>query len=137
MLNPTPLLGALRFTPTGRGSLAGRKTITADAVPRLSDPRHPPRVFELHQLGSGADRYMLQVDAERGVLLEVVATRDGEPFHRITTQRIAFDHPIDPERFRFVPPPGEEVHPAGGPHRLKHVALTEAQHLAPFTVLIP
>jgi hypothetical protein len=60
----------------------------------------------------GGDRYLRQVDADRGVLLEVVATRDGEPFHRITTQRIAFDHPIDPERFRFVPPPGETVRTA-------------------------
>jgi hypothetical protein len=137
MLDPTPLLGALTFAPTGRGSLAGRETITADAVPRPSDPRRPPRVFELHQLGSGADRYTLQVDVERGVLLEAVATRDGEPFQRITTERIVFDHPIDPERFRFVPPPGEEVQPAWGRHRLRHVPLTEAQQLAPFTVLIP
>ncbi|MGH2892963.1 MAG: hypothetical protein ACRDPM_06815 [Solirubrobacteraceae bacterium] len=137
MLDPTPLLGALSFTPTGRGSLAGRETITALAVPRVSDPRRPPRVFELHQLGSGAERYMLQVDAKRGVLLEVVARHDGEPFQRITTERIAFDHPIDPERFRFVPPTGEQVQPPGGRHRHKHVPLTEAQQLAPFTVLIP
>lgn len=137
MLDPTPLPGALRFTPTGRGGLAGRETITADAVPRLSDKRRPPRVFELHQLGSGGDRYALQVDAERGVLLEVVATRDGEPFHRIATERIAFDRPIDPERFRFVPPAGEKVQPAWGRHRLRHVPLMEAQQLAPFTVLIP
>ncbi|MBV9536762.1 MAG: hypothetical protein JO321_15265 [Solirubrobacterales bacterium] len=137
MLDPTPLLGALRFTPTGRGRVAGRETMTADAVPRLRDERRPSPAFELHQLGSGGDRYGLQVDAERGVLLEVVATRDGEPFHRITTERIAFDDPIDPERLRFVPPAGEEVRSAWGQHRLRHVPLTEAQQLAPFTVLVP
>jgi hypothetical protein len=91
----------------------------------------------LHQLGSGAERYLLGVDAERGVLLEVIAMRNGEPFHRITTERIAFDKSIDPERFRFVQPAGEKVRPAWDEHRLRHVRLPEAQRLAPFTVLVP
>jgi hypothetical protein len=81
MLDPTPLLSALKFVATGRSEVAHRATITADVTPRPSDPRRRPRSFELHELGSGADRYRLQVDAERGVLLEVVALRDGEPFH--------------------------------------------------------
>ena len=137
ILDPTPLLGTLRFTPTGRGRLAGRETITADAVPRLSDRRERPHMFELHQLGGGADCYALQVDAERGVLLEAVALRDGAPFQRITTEQVAFDHAIDPERFRFRPPAGEEIQPPWGQHRVRHVPLAEAQQLAPFTVLVP
>jgi hypothetical protein len=123
MLDPTPLLGSLRFTPVGRGHVAGRDTLTADAVPRLTDARQHPRAFALHQLGGGADRYTLEIDADRGVLLEVTALRDGEPFQRITTDRIAIDHQIAPERFRFEPPPGEQIQPTRGRHRLVHISL--------------
>ena len=137
MLDPTPLLGSLRFSPAGSGRVAGRDTVTADAVPRLSGARQHPRAFELHQLGGGADRYTLEIDADRGVLLQVTASRDGEPFQGITTDHIAFDHPIAPERFRFGPPVGEQVHPTRGRHRLVHVSLADAQQRAPFTVLIP
>jgi hypothetical protein len=137
MLDPTPLLGSLRFTPAGRACVAGRDTLTADAAPRLSGARQHPRAFELHQLGSGADRYTLEIDAQRGVLLQVTASRDGKPFQRITTDQIAFDQPIAPERFRFEPPPGEQVQPTWGRHRLVHVSLPEAQQRAPFNVLIP
>jgi hypothetical protein len=137
MLDPTPLLALLRFRPDGRGRVAGQETITADAVPRLRDARRHPSTFELHQLGSRADRYTLQIDAQRGVLLEVVALRDGQPFHRITTVQIAFDHLIAPERFNFQPPAGEQIEPTWGRHRLVHLSLSEAQQRAPFTVLIP
>jgi hypothetical protein len=137
MLDPTPLLSALKFVATGRSEVAHRATITADATPRPSDPRRRPRSFELHQLGSGADRYRLQVDAERGVLLEVVALRDGEPFHKITTVEITFDDPIPDERFRVQPPAGEEIRPIAGRPRPQRLSLPEAQQHAPFTVLIP
>ena len=137
MLDPTPLLGVLRFAPGGRGRVAGRETVTAEAVARLRDPRRHPRAFELHQIGSGADRYLLQFDAERGVLLEAVAIREDEPFFRITTDHIAFDQPIAAERFRFQPPPGEEIQPTCQRHRLTHVSLVEAQRRAPFIALIP
>ena len=66
MLDPTPLLGSVRFTVLGRGEVAGRATIRAEAVPREFDPRRRPRGFELHQLGGGAERYMLDVDAQLG-----------------------------------------------------------------------
>jgi hypothetical protein len=137
MLDPTPLLSALKFVATGRSQVAHRATITADATPRPSNPRRGPRSFELHQLGSGADRYSLQVDAERGVLLEAVALRDGEPFHKITTVEITFDNPIQDERFHFQPPAGEEVRPIGGRPGPQRLPLPEAQQRAPFTVLIP
>jgi hypothetical protein len=35
MLDPTPLLGSLRFTPTGRGHVAGRDTLTAERCPAV------------------------------------------------------------------------------------------------------
>lgn len=137
MLDPTPLLGSLRFIPAGRARVAGRSTFTADAVPRISHARQHPRVFELHQLGSGADRFTLEIDAKRGILLQATASRDGTPFQRITTDQIAFDHPIAPERFRFEPPSGEQIQPTRGRHRLAHVSLPDAQQRSPFTVLIP
>jgi hypothetical protein len=137
MLDPTPLLGSLRFVLEGRSHVAGRETITAGAVPRVRDPRRSLRGFELDQLGSGADRYRLEVDAERGVLLEAVALCDGEPFHSITATDIAFDEPIAQERFRFQPPAREEIQPTWSRHRLVHVSVPDAQQRAPFTVLIP
>jgi hypothetical protein len=80
---------------------------------------------------------MLQVDAQLGVLLEVIALRDGQPFHTITTIEIAFDQPIPAERFHFQPPAGEEIRPTQGGPRPQHLTLLEAEQRAPFTVLIP
>lgn len=137
MLDPTPLLGLLRFRVVGRSEMAGRATILTEAVPRRADPRRGPRGFELHQLGSGAERYTLEVDAELGVLLRAVALRDGEPFHEITAVQIAFDEPASDELFHFEPPPGESVRPVGQGPRLQSITPTEAQQRAPFTVLIP
>ena len=68
--------------------------------------------FALHQIGIGADQYRLDVDQERGVLLEATALRSGQPFHRVTTSAIVFDHPIPDTQFAFKPPPGED---ASGP----------------------
>jgi outer membrane lipoprotein-sorting protein len=137
LLNPTPLLGLLRFGSLGRSTLAGRATITAEAVPRLVDSSRSPRSFELHRLGSGADRYVLHVDAELGVLLSVVAFRDGEPFRETSTVEIAFDQPIDDDRFVFQPPVGEEIRSSLHRSRPERMPIPEAQKRAPFTVLIP
>jgi hypothetical protein len=137
MLDPTPLLGAMKFAAAGRSTIAGRVTLTADATARPSDPRHGLPSFALHHLGSGADHYTLEVDLERGVLLEVVAVRDGEPFYRITTVEVVFDHPIPDKRFHFEPPAGEQIKPPGGWLRPQPLSLPEVQQRAPFTVLIP
>jgi hypothetical protein len=141
MLNPTPLLGELKFVAAGRAQVAARPTITAEAAPRVLDPRvyttrHGPS-FEIQQLGRGADRYVLQVDAQTGVLLEALALLDGEPFRKITTVEIAFDHPIPDERFRFQPPPSVQTHGIGELPRPQYLSPPEAQRRAPFTVLIP
>lgn len=76
MLDPTPLLGLLRFRVAGRSQVAGRATVTAHATPHPQDPHHGRFLLELHQLGAGADHYQLEVDQERGVLLTVTAIRD-------------------------------------------------------------
>ena len=137
MLNPTPLLGSLRFRVAGHSQVAGRATVTAHATPRQPDPRHP-RLLELHELGAGAHHYQLEVDQERGVLLAVTAIRDEQPFHKITTLAIRFDEPIPAETFQFAPPEGEEIHPVQSRRNsLQHITLTEARERAPFTVLMP
>ena len=136
MLSPIPLLSSLRFHPTGESHVAGRPTITAQGTPRAQDPRHGG-AFELHELGTGAQYYELEVDQQLGVLLAVTAIRDGQPFHRITTLAMRFDEPIPDETFRFEPPAGEEIQPLHDEHRVELVTLTEAQQRAPFTVLMP
>ncbi len=118
--------------------VAGRAALTARALQRLTataGPRGP--WFQLNSLGNGADRYELAVDEQRGVLLSVVALRDDEPFHEITTVTVAFNEPTADERFRFVPPAGEEIRSIRDGQRSRHVTVVEAQQLAPFTVLIP
>lgn len=136
MLNPVGLLSALSFAPTGSSHVAGRPTITARGTPRPRDGEHPG-AFALHELGTGAEHYELEVDQQLGVLLAVSAIRDGEPFHRITTQAIHFGHPIGDETFQFEPPAGEEIAPIHDEHRVQNVTLPEAQQQTPFTVLMP
>jgi len=139
MLNPTPLLSSLSFRVTGHSQVAGRATVTTHATPRPQDPRHGRLVRELHELGTGAHHYQLEVDQERGVLLAVTAIRDEQPFHKITTLAIRFDEPIPAETFQFAPPEGEQIQPTPtrARHSLQHITLTEAQQRAPFTVLMP
>jgi hypothetical protein len=137
MLDPTPVLGSLRFRVTGRALVAGRATITAEALPRLGRCRGVDPSFQLHSLGNGAERYELSVDEQLGVLLRVVALRDGEPFREVSTLEITFDEPIAEERFRFEPPPGEPVQSTRERQRPERVSVTEAQQLASFTVLVP
>jgi hypothetical protein len=137
MLNPAPLLSALRFEPTGSSEVAGRPTISAHGIPRPRDSaRHRP-AFELHELGTGADVYELEVDRQLGVLLAITAIRDTQPFHRITTLTAAFDQPIPSETFQFELPAGEQIQSRWGEERVEHVTLVEAQQRAPFTVLMP
>jgi outer membrane lipoprotein-sorting protein len=138
LLDPTRLLSSLRWEPVGRGEVAGRPTVTALARPRLRDPRHGRDSFALSSLGLGADHYRIEVDAEHGVLLEVAAVVAGEPFQVTSAAEISFDEPIDPGRFRFVVPEGEEVQDFAD--RFRHhrqLTVIEAQREAPFTVFVP
>jgi hypothetical protein len=110
LLDPTRLLGVLRFAPLGPGRRAGRAVLRASAVPR-PDVRTLLFSRPLHEIGLGADRYVFDVDAQRGVILRVVAEYRGDPFLRIEVLEIAFDEELDDGLFVFVPPPGEQIHP--------------------------
>lgn len=141
LLDPTQILAAARFEPLGRASVAGRATITARAIPRhagKSGRRPFSDAFALHDLGAGGDRYLLDVDAERGVLLRVEAIRDGLPFQRTEAVEIAFDEPLEDDLFVFRAPPGESVRsPRERGGRPEHVSIVEAQRRARFPVLMP
>jgi len=103
MFNPTALSYVLRLRLVGRGQRAGRMVILAEGSPRAPGR---DQIHSLVQLGWGADRYRLEVDAKRGILLGAVAVRSGEPFREITAVKVALDEPIDDERFVFRPPAG-------------------------------
>jgi hypothetical protein len=136
VFDPARVLACLRFRPTGEGMRAARPTITVEAVPR-PPTRHDRYAFALGQLGADADRYMLDVDRERGTLLHVLALANGKPTRATTAIAIAFDETVDGNLFVFRPPLGEPVHPVlERPHR-RRLPLREAQELAPFTLLVP
>lgn len=138
MRNPTPLLSSLRFEPTGTSEIAGRATISARGIQRPQDDRHGRRAFELHELGTGAQYYELEIDRQFGVLLAAAAIRDEEPFHKITTLAATFGEPVADATFRFRPPAGEPIQTrTWHESRVEHVTLVEAQQRAPFTVLRP
>jgi hypothetical protein len=135
MLEPTSLLSSLRFQVTGTSAVAGRGTVTTHAIPRAPDNRFGPSIG-LGAIGTGADYYELEVDAERGVLLAASAFRKGEPFHSITALAIQLGQRINPNVFRFKPPEGEEIQSTWDRPRLQSVTLVEAQQQAPFTVMM-
>jgi hypothetical protein len=91
----------------------------------------------LHELGTGAQVYELEVDQQRGVLLAATAIRDGEPFRRIRALAIRFNEPMSAEIFHFEPPKGEAIQISLNRHRVQHTTLSEAQQRAPFVVLMP
>ncbi len=135
LLSPVPLLSLLRFEVTGNSNIAGRATISARATARR-DHGFGPR-FELHQLGTGATQFELEIDQGRGALLAVVAIHDNQPFQKMTALAIEFDRPIADEVFQFEPPEGERIRGPREEHRVHRVTVAEAQQLAPFTVLMP
>jgi hypothetical protein len=126
LLDPSPLLEALRFQPLGPDMVAGRPAARLHAVPR----ERGPGGSVLDQLGSGADAYELAVDAERGILLRVAALVDGEPYSVIELSEVAFDEEFPAGTFAVDPPPRAPVHPEPPSQPPEPAA-------APFTVLAP
>jgi outer membrane lipoprotein-sorting protein len=134
MLDPSELIGLLDFTLTGRGRRAGRPVLVVDCRPRERDPRGPGG-FALHHLGTGAQRYAIEVDAGRGVLLRAEALFEDQPTHVIEAVQIAYDTALDPELFRFAPPAGEELRRSDALDRFRHgIPVHEVVAGVPFTV---
>lgn len=136
MFAPARILSALRFTTLGVSVRAGRSTIRAEAVPR-HQPHSDRSGFALHQLGVGADQYILDIDRERGIILHAVALANREPSRTTAAVAVAFDKPIDPKMFVFRPPAGERIRPVRERACPRRLPLAEACERATFTVLVP
>ena len=107
LLDAGALTGLLDFERLGPGVRGGREAIRVRGVPRTLG-RHEP--WALIGIGAvGADELLLDVDAERGILLRVEARRDGEPFSIVELLEVTFDEAFPEETFVFTPPPGVQV----------------------------
>jgi hypothetical protein len=137
-IEPARVLGLLRFEALGTGSYAGMPTLRAMARRRLKTALDRDNDdWDLHELGSGAEEYRFNVDADRGVLLRIEARFQDEPFLIGEVVDIAFDEGFEPETFILEPPEGEEIHSveerfAPGLDR----TIEEAAAEAPFPVFI-
>jgi hypothetical protein len=56
--------------------------------------------------GMGEDELRLWIDLDTGVVLQVEALFDGEPFQRTTLEGLVLDEPVPAKRFRLDPPAG-------------------------------
>jgi hypothetical protein len=82
--------------------VAVREAVTVLVTPRSDEEA----AFVLHGLGTGADRYELAIDRERGVILRAEAQLEGYPFRVVEVKSAIFDQPIEPRVFE--PPPNIE-----------------------------
>jgi hypothetical protein len=106
LFEPHQLPSAFRLLPTGTAIRAGIPVITLTATQRQSrgrDCRHFHRLR--NELGSGADRYELEIDARRGLILASTAIYQDEPFKKIEAIDMVVDEPLADSLFRFVLPP--------------------------------
>jgi outer membrane lipoprotein-sorting protein len=136
VLDPSKIMGLLELNPRGGRTRASRRALVADARPRPLPERDHHLSFGLHALGSGAQEYLLEVDAERGALLRVEARIGGEPFQVLEAVELAFDEPLPAGIFEFEPPAGESVRSVSEVHRGLDVSVREAAERAPFSVFV-
>ncbi len=131
LFDPAVLIPALELELLGDVTVAGRTTHAVGARPRA---RHgPPGDL----VPAGCDEVRLAVDAERGVVLRIESLFDGERVRLVEVAEIAFDDPIDEERFRFELPPGEEPRTAAEAYPTHNVTLEQAAREASFAVWTP
>jgi hypothetical protein len=95
LLTPARLIGSLRFEPVGDGLRAGRRVALTRARPR------EPLSSRHHELS-----YEFEFDAEHGTVLRWALFKDGRSVQVTEALDVAYDVPIDPERFVFVSPDG-------------------------------
>lgn len=134
LLDPAGLMGALVLTPLGRGEVAGRPTLRARGIPRASDDEEGM----ILRIG-GADEYVLDVDAERGVLLRVEARAGGAAFLILEVTEIAFGERFDAAVFELEPPPGQRFRGVLDdlPGTMRDLPIERVAVLAPFPVWMP
>lgn len=99
------LLNALRLEFLGRDRLLGREVVRVRGLPR-PPPAYRPELG-LHELGVGADDYLLAIDAQTGVVLSAEARLRELPFIVIEMTEVEFDIDLPPETFTVDLPEGE------------------------------
>jgi len=98
LLNPGWLPSSLNFSPEGEEVwVAQRRSVLAHALPRPY--RERTRVLELESLGEGADRFVMAVDAECGLLLVCQAYKANEILQDITATAVSVGAALDPATF--------------------------------------
>ena len=105
LIDTSALLSALRLQLLRTDTLLGRNVFRVGGVARARLGHEPDH--GLHELGVGADDYLLSVDAERGVVLRSEARLREQPFAVIEMTEVEFDADLPPETFTIVLPEGE------------------------------
>jgi hypothetical protein len=96
---PGRILPHVDLTVVDTGQAAGgRPVLLVRAVPKEG----PAGIVDLAFLGSYADAWELEVDAERGVLVGTAAVSGGERFQTVEATVLAFDEELDDSL--FAPP---------------------------------
>ncbi|MGH3003073.1 MAG: LolA family protein [Gaiellaceae bacterium] len=131
LLEPSPLIPHFDFEVEGETEHVGRRSLHALGRQReLPDSHH----LFFPGLTPGTNCIDLLVDVERGVLLRLVSLLDDEAISTIEVQEIAFDEPLDPDLFVFVPPEGEELQRTSDRHAMRDLSLEEVAQQASFPV---
>ncbi len=105
LIDAAPLLAALRLEFLGAGVHAGHAAFMVRGV--LRGDSEPAWSGVVHGLGAGADDYLLEVDAERGVLLRAEARLGTRAFRVIEMSEVEFDLELAPATFTIDLPPGQ------------------------------
>jgi outer membrane lipoprotein-sorting protein len=135
LIDPSLILPAVELQVVSRGIFIDRPSLNVVATPTHIDKNDEESSHlrsATHDLGSGADEYLLRVDAERGVLLRSEARIDGEPFHILEMESVAFDEHLADDL--FAPPKDEPVERVSSP---RDVPMSELQDEVSFTVFVP
>lgn len=101
-------VAALHLTPVARAARAEREVIVVEAIPRGNPARGVNVDLALLEIGRGADRFRLEFDAERGIVLASHALTDGKPFSTIEAVEVAYDEQLDESLFEL--PRGWHMH---------------------------
>ena len=99
LLDPWELAGGLEFEVVGDTRCAGRPAIEARATSRDFQLRDRCRLFR-----SGGEDYLIEVDAERGVILKLAALAGGRAIETIEITEIFFDEELDARLFELDGP---------------------------------
>ncbi|MCU1493611.1 MAG: hypothetical protein JWO62_1375 [Acidimicrobiaceae bacterium] len=126
------LVADLDLVEAAPAHFLGRDAYVVRARPGSERPGAQALIAEL---GRGADEYQVVVDAERAVVLSLVALAAGRPFRRVETTLVAFDEPMPPQLFTPDRAAADHVSSPGPVSR--RLSLEDLATSVGFTVLVP